>query len=160
MARKGENMICFGEFENKSGTIDVTDPCYDKDVWCRKRVVGVLTGTYQCFYHKGEVKNWGERIWSCRIVHKDHLDIVKKRPYKIGNVGVDAGLCGFFDDKPDYNDEEWAELCSKMDINGYPTNYMLPYGCFTSSGLGDGVYDFFAWQNEKGQIVALELRFI
>ena len=95
MARKGEKMVLFGTFGNKSGTIDVTDPCYDADTWCREVVEGVLPGIYNCYYHKGVLKGWGERIWCCRIVHEDFPDIINKSPRRGGSVGVDAGLCGF-----------------------------------------------------------------
>ena len=29
------------------GLIDITDPCYDKDVWCRMNAT-VKAGTYEC----------------------------------------------------------------------------------------------------------------
>ena len=29
-------------------TIDVTDPCYDDDVWCRLNDVKIVPGTYRC----------------------------------------------------------------------------------------------------------------
>jgi hypothetical protein len=157
MSRKGENMIEFGEFENKSGTMDITDPCYDQDIWCRRTLKNVLPGIYKCFYHKQKAGDWGERIWSCRVIHKDCLDIITKNPTFGGRVGVDAGLCGFFDNKPDYNDTEWHELCGKIENTNY---YVLPYGCFTSSGIGDGEYDYYLWKNEEGKVVAAELRFL
>ena len=160
MSRKGEKMIEFGEFENKSGTMDVTDPCYDSDVWCRTTLKNVLPGLYKCFYHMDKLKVWGDRTWSCRVVHKDYLDIVSKNPRFAGKVGVDAGLCGFFDNKPDYTDAEWDALCDKLDFNAEPTSYVLPYGCFTSSGIGDGVYNFFVWKNKDKKIVAAEIRFL
>jgi len=117
MARKGENMVLFGSFKVQSGTIDITDPGYDKDVWCRETQVNVLNGNYHCYYHKQELKDWGERIWCLRVVHEDFLDVVSKNPRRLGNVGVDAGLCGFFDNKPNYNCEEWADLCNKMEVS-------------------------------------------
>ncbi|MCL2797633.1 MAG: hypothetical protein FWD58_06230 [Firmicutes bacterium] len=165
MSRKGEKMVEFGEFENKSGTMDITDPCYNKNVWCRKTLgldptSAVLPGTYKCFYHKSRLNNWGERMWSCRVVHKDYLDIVRTNPRRAGSVGVDAGLCGFFDNKPDYDAKAWSELCDELQGKAEPVSFILPYGCFTTSGIGDGSYDYFIWRNKQGLIVAAELRFL
>ena len=29
-------------------TVDVTDPCYDKDVWCRTTLHDMIPGKYKC----------------------------------------------------------------------------------------------------------------
>ena len=31
------------------GSVDITDPCYDKDVWCRMNNVKVSEGEYACY---------------------------------------------------------------------------------------------------------------
>ena len=30
------------------GSVDITDPCYDKDVWCRMNDVKISDGEYTC----------------------------------------------------------------------------------------------------------------
>ena len=31
------------------GSVDITDPCYDKDVWCRMNNVKLSEGEYACY---------------------------------------------------------------------------------------------------------------
>ena len=31
------------------GSVDITDPCYDKDVWCRMNDVKISDGEYACY---------------------------------------------------------------------------------------------------------------
>lgn len=31
------------------GSVDITDPCYDKDVWCRMNNVKISEGEYACY---------------------------------------------------------------------------------------------------------------
>jgi hypothetical protein len=74
----------------------------------------------------------------------------------LGNIGVDAGLAGFFQDKPDYNREAWLKMCDKL-INR--TWMITDEGFFTESGYGDGCYDVYGIKNEAGLYTALEIRF-
>lgn len=60
----------------------------------------------------------------------------------IGDIGVDAGMAGFFRDKPDYTDEEWYQFCSRFDHRKCYTG--LDYGVASESGYGDGSYDVYA----------------
>ena len=30
------------------GSVDITDPCYDRDVWCRMTDVKIRKGVYTC----------------------------------------------------------------------------------------------------------------
>ena len=76
---------------------------------------------------------------------------------KIGIIGVDAGLAGFFTDKPDYSDEQWMELCNNL---GTEDVWIRPEGFFSSSGYGDGSYPVLAAKDPKGEIFALEVRFL
>lgn len=34
---------------NFHGSVDVTDPCYDRDVWCRMNDVKIKQGEYDCY---------------------------------------------------------------------------------------------------------------
>lgn len=78
--------------------------------------------------------------------HKD-VDMVLEL---IGNIGVDAGMAGFFRDKPDYTDEEWYQFCSQFDHRkrytglDYGVVSESGYGVVSESGYGDGGYDVYA----------------
>lgn len=75
---------------------------------------------------------------------------------EIGSIGVDAGLAGFFHNKPDYSDEEWGEFCDRV-RNG--DAWLIEDGFYSSSGYGDGCYGVYAYKQD-GAITALELRFL
>ena len=160
-------------------TVDVTDPCYDKDVWCRATLQDIVPGKYKCEAIIADEGKWGKRVSKARIVLDDGSDLAKiakkraerARQYEhVANIGVDAGLAGFFANKPDFDDDQWDELCEWMfegDIS--EKNYYIKRfdnntdGFWTSSGYGDGSYDVFAiYENvdNSPKVVALEIRFL
>lgn len=42
MRKKTIGKLSFGP------TVDITDPCYDRDVWCRMNKVSIKQGSYTC----------------------------------------------------------------------------------------------------------------
>lgn len=167
------------ELENKyvgqiglwSGKVDVTDPCYDKDSWCRT-VFEVTPGEYSCFAGVGEYKDTGKRVWIATILHADEVfdwpsDLKDSDWEYVDSIGVDAGLAGFFEDKPDFNDDEWQELCNWMQdktnskvegADAYIKHFATGDGFWTESGFGDGEYEVYAVKRDD-KIIALEIRF-
>ena len=75
---------------------------------------------------------------------------------EIGSIGVDAGLAGFFHNKPDYDDDAWSAFCDRI---RHGDAWITGDGFYSSSGYGDGGYGVYA-QEHNGEIVALEIRFI
>ncbi len=159
-------------------TVDITDPGYDKDVWCRMNNVKIKPGIYNCYSYIGESKGWGKRVWINQIVIDDDEDSAATeekirigRSWRtIGIIGVDAGLAGFFDDKPDFGYDKWDEFCEWMwdknnchNLEDVKESYIRSFddrdGFWTESGAGDGCYSVHAIRNNKRQIVALEIRF-
>ena len=147
------------------GKVDITDPCYHRDVWCRINDLDVMPGQYQCYFYHGNCASWGDRVWILGIEHVDtNLESAKWK--RIGEIGVDAGLAGFFNHKPDYSDEEWDALCIDMDdamsgtvLNQLYSVYGSHNGFWSQSGCGDGSYFVYAKRNDDGRIAALEIRF-
>ena len=43
-----------GEMDIPGGLVDVTDPCYTRDVWCRMNDVRVRPGKYNCYSFVGQ----------------------------------------------------------------------------------------------------------
>lgn len=157
-----------------SGRVDITDPCYDKDAWCRHSV-DVVPGVYDCFACTGEEPCFGERVWESLIILRGtHLfsDVGWK---KLFTIGVDAGMAGFFENKPDFNREEWSEFCawmrdtSKLKTEGYEfrdremdafiRKFDTGYGFWTGSGCGDGCYPVYGIKRD-GKIIALKICFM
>lgn len=143
------------------GVVDITDPCYDKDVWCRM-TAEVKAGEYTCcvWRHAKKMKYNGREYNDIRVgiigIYLDGIIPNTKLMKEIGEIGVDAGLAGFFMNKPDYNDEEWGDFCDSIRKGDV---WIKDEGFFSSSGYGDGCYPVYAYKID-GEIVALEIRFI
>lgn len=148
--------ITAGKFHAWDGVLDITDPCYDQDVWARLNGVRVRRGTYNANYYIGEEG----RIERIAI---SHTSIIGETDYKdtdyIGDIAVDAGLAGFFiSPKPNYDQKEWQKICDGL-ANDRPAVSLSSTGFFTSSGWGDGMYGVFG-KIVDGEFVSLVIEFI
>lgn len=130
------------------GSVDITDPCYDKDVWCRMNDVKISDGEYTCnvWHHtdKGTYKDgtpYSYILVGAIGIYRNGDIPRQKDMEKIGSIGVDAGLAGFFHNKPDYSDEAWSKFCDRIrhgdawltedgfySSSGYPRNWGLRHG--------------------------------
>ncbi len=166
--------VYIGAIDLHEGRVDISDPCHNSDVWCRINNLEIKPGMYSCFALVGTDPSWGTRTWGCRIAinNEDDLTIIKSKIEAdewevIGEVGVDAGLAGFFaSPKPDFNDDNWSELCNQMDFDSYGylgENFNMPEdikGFWTPTGYGDGGYDVRVIRDNNTQIIALEIAFL
>ena len=125
--------------------VEVTDPCYDRDVWCRTQV-DLPAGEYVPFMN---IESGTGRVAASGICRDTVLRHCSGAYFEeCGDVGVDAGLMGFFIDKPNYTDSEWQDLCKAMgkvfeETGEYPKEWETAEGFFTESGWGDGCYPVF-----------------
>lgn len=120
-------------------TVDITDPCYSKSVCCRM-TTNCCSGVYKGYIEREEIEDWGTRVTTLSIFLGDKIwELEEMEP--IGTIGVDAGLAGFFNNKRDFSDKEWSELCSKISEGDA---WVMYDGIFSSSGFGDGMYEVFA----------------
>lgn len=144
------------------GSVDVTDPCYSRDVWCRMNDVKIKEGDYTCIvWYQNEKAEYGGKLHSYQVVgiigiYLDGVIPPQKSMKEIGSIGVDAGLAGFFHNKPDYDDAAWAAFCDRV---SHGDAWLIEDGFYSSSGYGDGGYGVFAHKVD-GEIVALEIRFL
>ena len=147
---------------NFHGSVDITDPGYDRDVWCRMNGVKIHDGNYTCiaWYHtdKGEYngKPYSHKVVGNIGIYLDGVIPPRKCMKEIGAIGVDAGMAGFFHNKPDYDDDSWSAFC---DLVSRGDAWLLDDGFCSSSGYGDGYYGVFA-NKQNGEITALEIRFL
>lgn len=156
MRRKLIGKITFGNM------VDVTDPCYDKDVWCRMNNVSIKPGKYHCIKWLSTKKLDGKPYVDTRVgilgIYLDGVIPQQKQMIEIGSIGVDSGLAGFFEHKPNYNDEEWQLFCDRLRDN--KNAWIIDCGVYSSSGYGDGYYGVYACKDNNENITALEIRFI
>lgn len=161
---------------NEGESIMIGDPGYD-DTGFLLTKKNVKPGEYNCYSYVGTIDGWGERPWRSEIVLNN--DIVKSLAdceYKwedVSEIGVDAGMAGYFINKPDFDSAAWEKFCEyvfakKNYANRIKETFLKQKdeqthlgnwsGFFTESGCGDGVYTVQALKY-KDDIVGLRLLF-
>lgn len=137
---------------NLPDKINITDPSYDEDVWCRINNFPIDPGVYECYTLTAsdiETDGWGERIARIGIRKPRTLSTHCERK---GSIGVDSGMAGFFacDNKTEFD---------RVLENFMDDVFLSDKAFFSSSGYGDGGYDVYAgYQN--GKIVEVYIEFI
>jgi len=171
--------IRVGEFECISGVLRVSDPCYDTDTWCAGEIGNAKLGKWVAQVVKKPLFNWGNRIFSLVATHEHYVDCVTTKPIITKFVaGVDSGQMSIVDTKF-YRDEtvfttpsefyhgsnsddinEWYGHCCDLTCETALSAGVIPYGCVSTSGLGDGSYECFYSVNEVGEVIRIEVVFI
>lgn len=159
-----------GTIEFAGNEIDITDPCYDKDVFCRARRK-ILPGRYDCYVETDRID--GYRMICTLAILAESVDYGDKmlRARKEGHIGVDAGIAGFFENKPDYDDSDWDKICSYVYPQkaaygtAHPDIWLVdestPLKCrgfFSQSGYGDGMYALYRLTRAR-KFVGYKLKF-
>lgn len=151
-----------GQFEF-TGAVDATDPCYDKSVWCRINNIPLVPCNYDGWIKISDEGDWGKRVAELIItpaqfikIPEDMWENYSEEEYE-GEVGVDAGLAGIFQDKPDFEGTMWSEFCDMID-NG--DAWVTDWGFCCSSGYGDGGYPLFCFVDSDDKICGLRIVFI
>lgn len=162
-------------------TVDITDPSYNKDVWCRSTFEAV-PGNYRCFYKTEVLKDWGKRVTSAWILHSEIFEGISSDEdlgwsEEMLTIGVDTGAAGFFDEKPDFDSESKHRIGRFMygeDLVGTDQAWLVDGsveallegrdGFWTSSGIGDGIYPVDVvylddYDIDKKTIAAARIRF-
>ena len=154
---------------NLSGKVVVSDPCYDRDVWCMQDDIAVKAGNYHVYVSYSDEKEFGTRVAALAVVHTDHLDLLSDGHLNWnsvnGSIGVDSGQCGIFDDsiyprgtKADEDaevfDSFYQECCNITGSEEQGGILKSGKGVVTSSGFGDGGYELFSLSH-KNETVAL-----
>ena len=135
--------------------LDVTDPGYYKDDWCRLSV-DIVPGEYIYKAYIRKIKARGNRVTKLSIINVSAKSRARLGKC-VGEIGVDAGLAGFFENKTDYDFDQWRKICETLDDNSFvyeakKDNELLCSGVFSSSGLGDGcypVYELLDWKDNR-----------
>ena len=93
--------------------VTATDPCYDEGTWCTE-VIDIEPGEYTCvaWIPVDEIVS----IARCGIYRDGIISPIAHREH-VGTIGVDGGLAGFYQGKPNYRDAEWKEFCDKLKKN-------------------------------------------
>lgn len=162
--------IKYALYVEEDGTIQVTDPCYDEDVWCRVELKNALPGWYDATVGYAQ----DGCISSLTVTHQGgYSNYPLNTPEH--SIGVDAALAGFYSHKPNIDkQEDWQKLVDQLYGPGWETrgpvvkvhihadrekNFGLS-GITVNSGYGDGAYPVYVAKNSANQIVRARIRFI
>lgn len=152
----------------------VSDPCYDRTVWCMTQLHNVKCGTWDAEVCKGCIDSFGERIYVLSLYHQSCVHNKNNLLWiDYGTLGVDSGQMSVVDDRyyrrgedsvdsPDAAEAFYTTCCnitlSDFGAGLYCVNDQA-VGVVTSSGCGDGVYSLqVAIENEE--IVAIQINFM
>ncbi|USG65016.1 tetratricopeptide repeat protein [Brevibacillus ruminantium] len=161
-----------GEFESNSGTLLVSDPCYERDIWCQGVVENAARGKWTAVVEKLDMGDWGDRCSALMVYHESLLEFghITWEPCSFV-IGVDSGQAGVFDESVYRNDEsvigptefmpedKWYSSCCDQTLGELGAG-LINGGAVSSSGLGDGAYEAFVCQNQDGVIVAVKIVFL
>lgn len=172
--------INLGAFDINSGKVVVSDPCYTLNTWCKSIVDNVANGTWVAEVKQSDEGSWGIRNAELIAYHKT---IGKPNDdnwaHHSSNIGVDSGQAGFYDidnyrkddiakdkEKIDFGDnydtedgDIWYRYNCYQTLEGEHSAGVIEGGVVSSSGYGDGMYDFWVAIKED-KIVGLKLTFM
>ena len=172
-----------GEFET-NGELHVSDPCYDLDLGpMLTDTVEVKPGKWLAWVEVSDEGRWGKRVSHLYASHISRaVSVYDPWGESIHDqIAVDSGQAGFFDPAhyrrdgdatgyawPTGEEYEWLRKMSETDPwyamccakTTRADAGIVPGGCVSSSGFGDGTYLLFAQQDEAGVTDALLLEFI
>jgi hypothetical protein len=161
-----------------SENVMVSDPCYTPDTWCQTKLNNVLPGLYNVDVQKSDEGDWGIRVSSITVIHKDYTDTDDWEQHS--ECGVDSGQCGVFC-MTSYRNDELSE-----GITSPESDFVLPYndtegdkwyekmcmftlskdswgvydtGVVSSSGIGDGQYPLDVMM-DGDKIVGMRLEYL
>lgn len=155
-----------GTFTLHSDTLRITDPTYDKNVWCSGTVGPCVQGIWDAaiVYHddsmmgrrvamlcaKAQDAELGFDVFDGICVGGTHFEY--KKPWKMCafEVGVDSATCGIFDDAVYEPDASLVRVADNV----------LSNGVVSHSGYGDGGYRAFALKDAQGKVCAVAVSFI
>ena len=158
-----------------TGTVCVSDPCYDRDTWCMTVLKNVKRGRWQAYASIDTIDSCGERCYVLELFHRNTRHSEDLNWVKNTALGVDSGTMSVID-SPFYrqkngsskefeSDEKAIELfmakCfsladKKAGIFAYGSQKA---GVVCSSGFGDGVYPLYTVEKD-GEIVAIKINFM
>jgi hypothetical protein len=153
----------------------VSDPCYDRDVWCRTTLENVKPGVWTVDAAIDTIDCWGERCYILELYHET-VDRSKEHDWADSfNLGVDSGTMSVIDDRfyqadpgpcagllpGDTARERFLNKCYDLK-DGYAGLFKVGnkrVGVVCSSGCGDGGYPLYVVE-EDGEIVAMKISFM
>lgn len=166
-----------GEFELTGPIMRVSDPCYERDVWCSGVLNDCVVGTWEAAKSVVDEGPWGERVEALLVRAENcphgfddlkELFLEAKDNWSEADfeVGVDSGQAGFYDDAhyqdvhefdgwpaaANYYGSDWYDHCCEITMKDSAAAGVIPHGVVSCSGYGDGGYYCLYHKNQDGMI--------
>lgn len=165
-------IVNLGTFQTSSGTLVVSDPCYEYELGISGIVEETAVGTWIGFIDQIDTGNLGKR---CALVcaYHESIKIEDVTNWEVCNfiVGVDSGQAGIFERQIYRVDESvieettfipedrWYSSCCDQTLSELRAG-VINGGVVSSSGFGDGCYEAFFAKNAEGKVIAVQIVFI
>lgn len=162
----------------------VSDPCYDRGVWCMTQLHNVKSGLWHVHISIDEIDSWGKRLYILELNHRDMIDFKNESEWeRQAELGVDSGTMSVIDDvyyrRKNGSVEEFeadekvkgrfSDKCTALTYGPVGTHstrfagiYRInnrPVGVICSSGCGDGSYPLDVIEVDE-RIVAMRINFM
>ena len=154
MAMMGD---CVGSFINSFGKMTLSDPCYEKGIWCAQEI-NVKPGTWNAYIEKDS----NNRVCFLSAVHDDfdtyqNFEIMGDSE----ELGVDSGqMCIWDSSDYDNGDVRYGEIGDgTLSEDAY---YLGGHGIASLTKYGDGGYIatlFYESEDEDADVIAIEFDF-
>jgi hypothetical protein len=171
-----------GAFAVESEGIAVGDPCYPPpSPGDERRLHGLARkaklGDWQAIAIRVDAGGWGQRCAELVAHHVDHplgkddkwskaseiigVDSGQAGIFALKTMGLDSGVpVGYFGrEGPLDPDQLWYSMCCKVTLTELEAG-VIPGGAVSSSGFGDGAYEWFTRELPDGSVVAVRIVFL
>jgi len=130
----------------------------------------LVTGKYDVFVYEQKYDKWGLRVKKITFFNSlydfEYNENIDENKWEVlFNIGIDAGSCLFLSDSVLENGDKLNNFLERWMSNNYKGNILKldlddqVSGFGTSSGYGDGLYEFKVY-NDNDNIIGLEVEFI
>jgi len=177
--------VFLGTFEVTSSNLVAGDPGYDLDTFKTPGLGALLTNCHSGTWNAQTViKHFAPPAfsltsellaWHTNVTNPSTLKWQKQK----GGIGVDGGQAGIFD-LAHFSDQKivpadvkwtqgkpgpiipenlWYSLCCEVTL-GRAEGGVIPFGAVSTSGMGDGGYEYFVARDDKGIIIGVWILFV
>jgi hypothetical protein len=176
--------LLLGKWDNESGIVLVTDPCYDKPqsneggYFAASAIIyNAVKGQWNSMIIQADLEIWGPHnakliTWHTALGDGSSLDKIALAETEFAPC-VDSGQLGIFDysEYPDGDTGEYGDIdsfygkCCDYTINTREAAHIMIFnrkyiGVVSRSGCGDGMYPCYIHKNEQGQVDIIAVDFL
>lgn len=154
---------------NLGSSVTVLDPCYIPGSMHMEMKIEIPYGyTWEPYVEMTDEGFWGNRVAKLGITRNGFRNITS---HNVGYAGVDSGQMMIIDtdairkwEDTEYDDESAPELsyagACRITLSEEQAGVIEDLAVVSSSGLGDGSYPVFVYEDALGQVERIEVDFL